>query len=291
MVGPDGLVLVTCGNGIPGTEIVRRLSQSQTKVRAAVHSLKNSDRVNHLPVEVVEVELKDKKTLGSAFSRVESVVSIVPLGPDMCRIASNIIDAAKKAQVRHLVYLSLLNEDIQADNIISKNHRRAEEIVSDSGIPYTIIRSTLFFQNVVYLYREFVRRGVIVQPSGKASIALIDLRDVARLVELVLKGKDHHLNKIYSVSNGESYTGSQSAEIFAQVLGRKMTYFDRPNFIISKGLKEAGFSPWLIRATSGLIADLHAGRFDVREDTFTKITGTSPISYRESIKDYADYFQ
>lgn len=290
MVGPGGPVLVTCANGIPGSEIARRLIESQTKVRAAVHSLKSSDRVNRLPVEVVEVELKDKKTLGGAFSGVERAVSIVPLGPDMCRIASNVVDAAKRAQVRHLVYLSLLNEDIQADNIISKSHRRAEETIANSGIPYTIIRSTLFFQNVVYLYREFIRRGVIVQPSGKASLTLIDLRDVSRVIELVFKEKEH-LNKIYSVTNGESYTGSQSAEIFSEILGRKMTYFDRPKFIISKGMKEAGFSQWLIRATSELFADMREGRFDVREDSFTKITGTSPISYRQSIRDYVDYFR
>lgn len=70
-----------------------------------------------------------------------------------------------------------------------------------------------------------------------------------------------------------------------------MTYFDRPKFIISKGMKEAGFSQWLIRATSELFADMREGRFDVREDSFTKITGTSPISYRQSIRDYVDYFR
>lgn len=290
MAHPDKPVLVTCANGNPGSEITRRLVESGFGVKAAVRSLQNCDRVKHLPVELVAVDLLDKRTLENAFLGIERVVAIVPLGPHMVKIAFSIVEAAKRFQINQLVYLSLLNEDIDAKNIFSRNHTRIEKMIIDSGVPYTIIRSTFFFQTILYLYREFVKRGVLVQPTGKAAISVIDLRDISKLFALVLRNRKDHLNKTYSVTNGESYDGNQAAEIFGEILGRKMIYFDRPKFLITKGMKEAGFSPWLIKATWELFADLRAGKFGGRENTFTKITGCEPIPYGQSIKDYSKYF-
>jgi uncharacterized protein YbjT (DUF2867 family) len=285
----NGPVLVTSANGNPGSEITRRLVDSGFGVKAAVRSFQNSDRIKHLPVEVVVVDLLDKTTLDNAFSGIERIVTIVPLGPHMVKIASRIVEAAKRFQINHLVYLSLLNEDIKAKNIFSRNHALIEKMIIDSGLPYTIIRSTFFLQTILFLYREFIKRGVLAQPAGKAAVAVIDLRDISKLIALVLRNREDHLNKTYSVTNGESYDGNQAAEIFGEALGRKMIYFDRPKFLITKGMKEAGFSPWLIKATWELFADLRAGKFDVRENTFTKITGSEPIPYRQSIKDYSKY--
>lgn len=287
-------ILVTCANGNPGSEVVKSLAGLQgTQVRAAVHLARRSEKVRDIPgVQVVEAELLDSGSLDLAFKGVDKIFSVLPLSSQMEAMAANVAGAARRAGVRQIVHLSILNADIGATNSISGIHSRCEKIVIDSGIPYTIIRSTMFFQNLVYYYREFIKRGLVVQPSGKARISLIDLRDVAKLAAMILtEGQEKHAGRIHSVTSGESYTGQQSAEVFAQVLGRKMAYFDRPRFMIIKGMREAGISDWLIKSTLELFADFQNGKFDLKEDTFEKIAGVKSTTFPQFIRDYAIYFR
>ena len=59
---------------------------------------------------------------------------------------TNLLDAAKAAGVRHYVALSVVGTDRLLDSGYFRAKLLQEDLVKESGIPYTIVRSTQFFE-------------------------------------------------------------------------------------------------------------------------------------------------
>ena len=106
----------------------------------------------------------------------------------------NLVQAASRAGVRHLVYISVVGAD--RIPIVSGIDRAmfgyfgsklaAERIVSDSGIPWTTLRATQFHDLQLTVAEQMARLPVIPVPSG-VRFQPIDADEVAaRLVELTL---------------------------------------------------------------------------------------------------------
>jgi uncharacterized protein YbjT (DUF2867 family) len=106
----------------------------------------------------------------------------------------NLVRAASRAGVRHLVYISVVGADrIPIVSGIDRamfgsfgSRLAAERIVSDSGIPWTTLRATQFHDLQLTVAEQMARLPVIPVPSG-VRFQPIDADEVAaRLVELAL---------------------------------------------------------------------------------------------------------
>jgi uncharacterized protein YbjT (DUF2867 family) len=106
----------------------------------------------------------------------------------------NLVRAASRAGVLHLVYISVVGADrIPIVSGIDRamfgsfgSRLAAERIVSDSGIPWTTLRATQFHDLQLTVAEQMARLPVIPVPSG-VRFQPIDADEVAaRLVELAL---------------------------------------------------------------------------------------------------------
>lgn len=59
----------------------------------------------------------------------------------------NVIQAAKKAGVKYIAYLSCLHAERQSLEKIGPEHFISEEDIKASGIPYTFLRTSWFTDN------------------------------------------------------------------------------------------------------------------------------------------------
>ena len=93
--------------------------------------------------------------------------------------------AAASAGVSHLVYISLVGADTASWGY-TKTKLQSERIVAGSGIPWTLQRSTQFFQLILAGAKRMGKLPLIPVPRGFV-IQPVDPRDVARrLAELTL---------------------------------------------------------------------------------------------------------
>ena len=78
----------------------------------------------------------------------------MPNAPDL---ASNAVSEAKKAGIRHIVKQSVMGADLEADVGTMRLHRQAEEIIEQSGIPFTFLRPNEFMQNFINFHSPSIK--------------------------------------------------------------------------------------------------------------------------------------
>ncbi len=123
--------------------------------------------------------------LGEALSGADVLVDVVnspsfedgPVMDFFTRSASNLVAAAKETGVGHYVALSIVGTDGLPDSGYMRAKVAQEKIITESGLPYTIVRATQFQQ-----FAEAITASLVVGDEVRvpdARIQLIAVDDVA----------------------------------------------------------------------------------------------------------------
>jgi uncharacterized protein YbjT (DUF2867 family) len=175
-------VLITGATGTLGRKLVGAATAAGHHVRA----MSRRSHVGYTGVHWAQGDLLANKGVEAAVEGVEVVVHCATQGTGDKDVTSteNLITAARKAGVPHIVYVSIVGID-RIPLPYYKTKLRAERALAASGIGHTVLRATQFHDliKVIFSIQRFspllwTLRGVRFQP--------IDTRDVsARLVELI----------------------------------------------------------------------------------------------------------
>lgn len=174
-------ILVTGGTGTLGDHVLPLL-------RAAGRDVRVLSRHEHPPsdgVEYVTADLLSGEGVDSAVAGAETVLHLAggPKGDD--EATANLVRAASRAGMRHLVYISV----IAAERVPLGYYRAkfgAERAVAESGLPWTTLRAAQFHDLVAGVARKMAALPAVPVPGG-LRFQPVDSREVAeRLVELAL---------------------------------------------------------------------------------------------------------
>ena len=158
------MILLTGAGGKTGKTIIKALSKVES-VCAFVQRDEHIDMMKSLGVEKVIVgDLRRQNAIRSAMQGVRAVYHICPnMNPDEMVIGKLVIEEAKQAGVEHFVYHSVLHPQIEM-----MNHHwqkmRVEEMLFESGIPFTIQQPAPHMQNLLAGMKSIVERGVLRDP-------------------------------------------------------------------------------------------------------------------------------
>jgi uncharacterized protein YbjT (DUF2867 family) len=183
-------VLVTGGTGTLGRQVVPRLRDAGCDVRVL-------SRHSHPPGDGVEFMTGDLATghgIEAAVAGANTVVHCAGSSKGDEEKARNLVGAASRAGVRHLVYISVVGAD--RIPIVSGIDRAmfgyfgsklaAERLMAGSGLPWTTLRATQFHDLLLTVAKQMTRLPVIPVPAG-FRFQPVDAGEVgARLVELAL---------------------------------------------------------------------------------------------------------
>jgi uncharacterized protein YbjT (DUF2867 family) len=174
-----GKVLVTGGTGTLGREVVRRLVDAGREVRVLSRHPRPAPRY-----ESVAVDLVDGTGLNAALSGVDTVVHCASRRHDVVA-ARNLIVAAERAGVGHLVYISIVGVD-RVPLGYYRGKLEVERLIEQATLGWTILRSTQFHPLIARM-PSMQRRSPVILALGGVSFQPIDVGEVAaRLVELAL---------------------------------------------------------------------------------------------------------
>ena len=97
----------------------------------------------------------------------------------------NLVRAAAQAGARHLVFISVVGADRVSFGYF-KSKLAAEQIIADSGIPWTTLRATQFHDLILTVVKAMSKLPVMPVPAG-VRFQPVDAGEVAaRLAELAL---------------------------------------------------------------------------------------------------------
>ncbi len=188
----DKQILVTGGTGTLGRLVVARLREAGRDVR--VLSRHGGAAEADDAVEFVTGDLATGAGVEVAVDGIEIIVHCAGgrVGDD--DTTRNLARAALRAGARHLVYISVVGADripirSRMDRAMFgyfESKLAAEQVVANSGIPWTTLRATQFQQSFLSVARGIAWLPVVPVPSG-FRFQPIDAREVAaRLAGLAL---------------------------------------------------------------------------------------------------------
>jgi uncharacterized protein YbjT (DUF2867 family) len=114
-------------------------------VRAAVHSRPAKQAGG---VEVVEVDHDRPQTVRDAAAGADAVLMITPATPNQSELAGRMLQRLAAAGVPRLVRLSAMGADTGEGGPFIEDHGVGERLITESGIPATILRPNSFMRRV-----------------------------------------------------------------------------------------------------------------------------------------------
>ena len=177
------------------------------------------------------------------------------------------VNKAKAHGVRHLVLLSGRGEP---------EARVWEDIVKESGVDWTIVRSSWFQQNFSEGgFAEMVAAGEIVLPAGAIPEPFVNLDDIADIVVAALT-RPGHTGELYEATGPRLLTFADVAEELSNATGRTIAYQQIPlqeflAAVTASGAPEEAV--WLMDYLFGRILD---GRNAYVTDGVQKVLGRAP---------------
>lgn len=174
-------ILLTGGTGTLGRHVLPLLREAGNEVRV----LSRRDHPSGDGIEYVTGDLLKGQGVETAVDGVEIIVHLAG-GPKGDHEATrNLAHAAARAEVRHLVYISVIAADRVPLGYFSSK-LAAERAIAESGVPWTTLRAAQFHELVLAVTRNLTKLPVTPFPAGMR-LQPVDSRDVAaRLVELAL---------------------------------------------------------------------------------------------------------
>jgi uncharacterized protein YbjT (DUF2867 family) len=216
------MILITGAGGKTGKSLIKVLSEVED-VCALVRREEQAMAVQDLGAQNVIIgDMRDRSVAHSAVRGARAIYHICPnMSPDELEIGKLIIEAAHEIGIQDFVYHSVLHPQIE-----KMNHHwqklRVEEMIFESGIPFTILQPAPYMQNLLAGWKSIVEDGVLRVPySINSKFSFVDLEDVAKAAKTVLM-EPNHKNAIYELAGTGPTSHAEVAEIFGRVLKRNV---------------------------------------------------------------------
>jgi uncharacterized protein YbjT (DUF2867 family) len=175
-------VLVTGATGTLGRKVVGAATEAGHHVRA----MSRHSHVGYTGVNWAQGDLLANTGVDAAVDGVDVIVHCATQGTRNKDVASteNLITAARKAGVPHIIYVSIVGID-RIPLPYYKTKLRVERALESSGVGHTVLRATQF--------HDLIKMSFAIQRFSPALFAIkgvrfqpIDTRDVTmRLVDLI----------------------------------------------------------------------------------------------------------
>ena len=284
------MILVTGANGQLGRRIVQHLIAREPSLLdgGLGVSVRDAARANELAsrgVIVRQADFDQPDSLAAAFAGIRRLVLVSTDGPAAQRSARHrrAIDAALAAGVSHILYTSFLGADCPTELAVA--HRDTEAALEHSGVAHTVLRNTLYADDLRYLAEPALTHGVLRLPAGAGRVSLVSRDELAQAIAAATLAP--RLDKrVYELTGQAAFPYADIAARIARVSGRPLSYEDVSVDAYAGSLVARGVPAWHADAQAGLFASVAAGRLAAVSHDFAALVGHPPKSLDCLIHEY-----
>lgn len=276
------MLAVTGATGNLGRLVIEHLLDEgvePSNIVAAVRSPKKAADFADRGVEVRKADYTLPDTLESAFEGVDRLLLIssneVGRRVDHHR---NVVEAAKEADVDFLAYTSIVHADTSPIQLAA-GHRATEELIHDSGIPFTFLRNGWYIENYTEQLDQALDQGALYGSAGDGRISGATREDYAAAAATVLIGEGHE-GEVYELGGDEAFTMDELAAEISEQSDTEVVYHDLPADEYTEVLQEAGVPEVYAEMLADSDQGVAEGHLYVESDDLRQLIGrpTTPLS-------------
>jgi NAD(P)H dehydrogenase (quinone) len=271
-------IAITGATGQLGRLIVNSL-KSRAPHADLVALVRSPAKAVDLGIAVRETDYRKSETLPPALAGIDTLllISSNEVGQRAAQ-HHNVIEAARNAGVRRMVYTSVLRADTSPLSL-AEEHRATEADLKASGIPFTILRNGWYTENYTASIPGALAGGAFLGSARDGRISSATRADYAAAAAAVLAGAGHE-GKTYELAGDEAYTLSDLAAELSRQTGRTIPYRNLPEAEYAEALTGFGLPEGLARAFAGYdVAAAQGALFDDSRQ-MSRLIGrpTTPLS-------------
>lgn len=212
------MILVTGGTGFIGKALIQHLIASGKQVRILLRPAKKSPQLpKGIPVDAAVCSLRDERGLRAAMRGVDAIFHLAgserrSSRADLTEVdvlgTQGLVNAAVQAGVKRLVMISHLGADRASAYPVLRAKGLAENIVVNSGLPFTILRSAVVFGRGDQFTTSFARLlrvspwVVFIPGEGETLLQPLWIEDLVNCLAICMENADL-INQIVSIGGIE----------------------------------------------------------------------------------------
>lgn len=232
----DKKVLLAGATGYLGKHFLNALIKANVNTRVVV---RNPSKLSYLQaddVELIKAEVTQPHSLKSVCNDIDTVVSTVGITRQKDGLTyqevdyqanMNLLNEAKKANVKRFVYVSAINADKHRDvKLLAAKEAFVDEL-KQSGLEYLVVRPNGFFSDMADFLNMAKNNRVYLFGNGEQKFNPIHGEDLAQFMLESLFSKTGEI----SVGGAEILTLNQTAEMAFKALNKPCKITHLPDWI------------------------------------------------------------
>ncbi|MCS5710948.1 NmrA family NAD(P)-binding protein [Candidatus Berkiella aquae] len=279
------MLLITGGNGRLGRQLIEQLNQLhlQKQFIVSVRDMNKAQTLIAANNQVRCIDFNDTHSLEKGLKDIQTLFFISVDGPLPARMQQqqNVIEAATRMGVKHIVYTSFIDIAEDSPFALSKAHAKTEYLLKQSGITYTLLRNNLYADLVPLLAK--LTDGNFTLPAHNGKVAFISREDIASFAVKVLLEPNKHQNKTYELTGSQAYTYFEVATLLSKKFSKEVNYRPGTSADYIQQLQKIGLPVSLASAMSGMyeaVKEEHLGYARISPD-FEKVMGKPAKSLQD----------
>jgi uncharacterized protein YbjT (DUF2867 family) len=266
-------ILVTSSTGNVGLPLSKKLYKENIEFTAATRNPARAKELFGFETDTVYLDFRDPSGFAEALQGKDLLFLCGPSAtPGAEKLLVPLVEEAEKAGIKHIVFIA--------------SYPDLMEKIASSSMDYTFLKANFFMQNFeIYQVEDIRDRNRIFMPTGDGQAPFIHTRDIGEVAAEVLKNPAAYKGQTLYLTGPETMDHYRVAEIFSEVLDKKITYQAPDDETYRNELKQKGFSDEYINAMIAVFGKIKRNKIMEPSETVKEILGREPITLPEYVRE------
>jgi NAD(P)H dehydrogenase (quinone) len=272
-------IAVTACSGQLGSAIVKQLVR-QLNAENVIGIARTPNKALSRGIEIRQGDYNYQEQFEKAFQGIDNVLLVSGMDAPEKRIEQhrNIINAARGANVKKIVYTSIIGEATGTtfSPIVAAN-RQTEEDIKSSGLNWSIGRNGLYIEPDIEYLEHYTKVGKIANCADDGKCAYTTRNELGFAYTQMLLD-DKHNGRTYNLV-GEAITQQKLAELLNHAFGTTLQFEPLSVEEYQKD-RVAELGDFLGTIIAGIYAGIRQGCFNVKSD-YHQAAGREHITWQD----------
>jgi len=192
---------------------------------ASVHLARNPERAEvYASAETLRMSYVNTPEVVEDLKGIDVLLMVSAReNPERVKEHKSFLDAAKLAEVQHIVYTSFYGADEKATFTLSRDHAQTEAYIKELGFTYTFLRDNFYLD---FLLDIALENGEIRGPAGSGKVSAVARKDTSSVAAEILLHAKKWENQTLNLTGPEDLSMEEIVELLSKNTSKTITYVD-----------------------------------------------------------------